>query len=153
MKDLWDPMGLALLLVILAPNLLFALTHREGFANAVSRPRLERWEQAGRFGSLAFLVLRLPFLPGGAWFSGGETLSLGLSAALAGLYCLGWALFWREDSLRKSLTLSILPSLLFLERGILTGNWPLTLFALLFAPCHIALSAGNALARRKETAL
>ena len=30
---------------------------------------------------------------------------------------------------------------------------PNLLFALLFAPCHIALSAGNALAQRKETAL
>ena len=27
MKDFWDPMGLALLLVILAPNLLFAPCH------------------------------------------------------------------------------------------------------------------------------
>ena len=114
--------GACLLAAILVPNLIFALTHRQGFENAVSCPRLERWEQVGRFGSLAFLVLRLPFLPWGEWFPGGEALSLPISAVLAALYCLGWVLFWREDSLRKSLALSILPSLLFLERGILTGN-------------------------------
>ena len=94
-----------------------------------------------------------PFWSWGGWFPGGEALSLPISAVLAALYCLGWIIFWREDSLRKSLALSILPSLLFLERGILTGNWALTLFALLFAPCHIALSARNALAQRKETGL
>ena len=114
MKDFLDPLGLALLAAILVPNLIFALTHRQGFENAVSCPRLERWEQVGRFGSLAFLVLRLPFLPWGEWFPGGEALSLPISAVLAALYCLGWVLFWREDSLRKSLALSILPSLLFL---------------------------------------
>ena len=120
MKDFFDPLGLALLAAILVPNLIFALTHRQGFENAVSCPRLERWEQVGRFGSLAFLVLRLPFLPWGEWFPGGDALSLPRSAGLA---------------------------------GILTGNWALTLFALLFAPCHITLSARNALAQRKETGL
>ena len=76
MKDFFDPLGLALLAAILVPNLIFALTHRQGFENAVSCPRLERWEQVGRFGSLAFLVLRLPFLPWGGWFPGGEALSI-----------------------------------------------------------------------------
>ena len=152
MKDFFDPSGLALLAAILAPNLIFALPHRQGLENAVSCPWLERWEQIGRFGSLAFLVLRPPFLPRGEWFPGGEALSLPISAILTALYCLGWVLFWREDSLRKSLPLSVLPSLLFLERGILTGNGALALFALVFAPCHITLSARNALAQRKETA-
>lgn len=94
----------------------------------------------GRFGSLAFLVLRPPFLP---WASGSPAARPSTARVL----------FWWEDSLRKSLALSILPSLLFLERGILTGNWALTLFALLFAPCHITLSARDALAQRKETGL
>ena len=31
MKDFFDPLGLALLAAILVPNLIFALTHRQGF--------------------------------------------------------------------------------------------------------------------------
>ena len=55
MKDFFDPLGLALQAAILVPNLIFALTHRQGFENAVSCPRLERWEQVGRFGFILLL--------------------------------------------------------------------------------------------------
>ena len=63
MKDFFDPLGLALLAAILVPNLIFAPTHRQGFENAVTCLRLERWEKAGCIGSVAFLVLRVPHLP------------------------------------------------------------------------------------------
>lgn len=41
------------------PTPLFALTHRQGFADVVSCPQLERWEQAGRFSSLAFALCHI----------------------------------------------------------------------------------------------
>lgn len=46
--------------------------------------------------------------------------------------------------MRKSLALSILPSILFLESGILSLNYPLIAAAVIAAPCHIAISALNA---------
>ncbi len=69
---------------------------------------------------------------------------------LVTLYLLGWLVFWKEDSVRKSLALAILPSLLFLERGILIANIPLLILAVLFAPCHTAISYGNAKALEKK---
>ena len=65
-------------------------------------------------------------------------------ALLVLLYLGGWAVFWREDSLRKSLTLSVLPSLLFLESAVLMRHIPLLIAAVLFAPCHILISCRNA---------
>lgn len=44
----------------------------------------------------------------------------------------------------KSLFLSIVLSILFLESGIVTGNVLLLLFEVLFAPCHILISVRNA---------
>ena len=58
--------------------------------------------------------------------------------------CLGWIVFWKEDSIRKSLYLSIIPSLLFIESGIISGNILLLIFAVIFAPCHILISYMNA---------
>ena len=62
---------------------------------------------------------------------------------LVALYCLGWIVFWKEDSIRKSLYLSIIPSLLFIESGIISGNILLLIFAVIFAPCHILISYMN----------
>ena len=51
-----------------------------------------------------------------------------------------------------ALALSILPSVLFLESGILRCYFPLIAAALLFAPCHILISYKNA-AMKREIAL
>ena len=79
-----------------------------------------------------------------------KVVTIAVSVVLVTLYLLGWLVFWKEDSVRKSLALAILPSLLFLERGILIANIPLLVLAVLFAPCHIAISYGNAKALEKE---
>ena len=64
---------------------------------------------------------------------------------LTALYCLGWAVFWKESSVRKALTLSILPSLLFLVSGVLLLHLPLLVLSVLFAVCHITISYRNAI--------
>ena len=81
----------------------------------------------------------------GYWFKQGETVYLVLGVVLVILYCLGWIIFWKENSMRKSLYLSIIPSLLFIESGIISGNILLLIFAAIFAPCHILISYMNAI--------
>lgn len=83
-------------------------------------------------------------MSGGWLFAGAETAYRIAGAALVGLYLIGWIIFWNENSMRKSLALSILPSILFLESGILSLNYPLIAAAVIAAPCHIAISALNA---------
>ena len=138
------------MVALLVPNILFAATHPDGFENRYHNPTVERLEQVGRFGCFLLMVLRIPVLCRGYWFDGGETVQLAASVVLVVLYLLGWLVFWKEDSVRKSLALAILPSLLFLERGSLMANLPLLVLAVLFAPCHIAISYGNAKALEKE---
>ena len=146
----FDGFGLLFVAALLVPNILFAATHPDGFENRYHNPTVERLEQVGRFGCFILMVLRIPVLCHGYWFDGGETVQLAVSVVLVTLYLLGWLVFWKEDSVRKSLALAILPSLLFLERGILIANIPLLVLAVLFAPCHIAISYGNAKALEKE---
>ena len=80
----------------------------------------------------------------GYWFRQGKTVYLVLGVILIILYCLGWIAFWKENSIRKSLYLSIIPSLLFIESGIISGNIILLIFVIIFAPCHILISYKNA---------
>mgnify|MGYP004530456861 CR=1 FL=1 len=142
--------GLIFVLLLLVPNLVFAVTHKDGFENLYHNKTVELLEQIGRFGCFLLEFLEIPFLCRGIFFDGGRTVYLAVGATLVALYLLGWAVFWKESSLRKAIALSVLPSLLFLESGILTLNLPLIAFALLFAPCHTIIGVKNALAEREK---
>ena len=80
----------------------------------------------------------------GYWVKQVETVYLVLGVLLVALYCVGWIVFWKEDSIRKTLYLSIIPSLLFIESGIISDNILLLILAVIFAPCHILISYMNA---------
>ena len=144
--------GLEFVSAIMIPNIAFAMTHRDGFENLFRNRTVEVLEQIGRFGCFFLMVIQPETLCRDDWFTGATQVYLWLGAALVLLYCAGWVVFWREDSVRKALALSILPSVLFLESGILRCYFPLIAAALLFAPCHILISYKNA-AMKREIAL
>ena len=136
--------GLIFVIVILIPNVVFAITCKDEFENRYQNKLVESLEQIGRFGCFFSMFLTIPFMNSGYWFKQGKTVYLVLGVILVVLYCLGWIVFWKKDSIRKSLYLSIIPSLLFIESGIISGNILLLIFALIFAPCHILISYMNA---------
>ena len=142
--------GTVFVILLLLPNLIFAVSHRDGFENRYQNKKVEYAEQIGRFGSFVFMIFCPPLIRIGWWFRGAKTAYLIIGSVLVGLYLFGWVLFRKEDSVRKSLMLSILPSLLFLESGILTGNFPLILFSALFASGHIILSYQNAKLKKRK---
>ncbi len=136
--------GLIFVIIILIPNIIFAYTNKDGFQNNYNNKIVETFEQIGRFGCFIFMFLTPPFLNLGFKINGAKTAYIITGAILVALYCLGWIVFRKENSVRKSLALSILPSALFLESGILSLNFPLIALALIFAPCHIIISYKNA---------
>lgn len=136
--------GLVFVIVILVPNIVFAATNNDGFENKVDYGKLELFEQIGRFSCFIFMFLCIPGLSRGFWFDDAEKVYVIAGTTIVLLYVFGWIVFWNESSVRKSLALSILPSLLFLESGVLALNYPLIVGSLVFAPCHIAISYMNA---------
>ena len=134
--------GLAFMAVILVPNLVFALRCREGFAHPPTNRALELLEQIGRFGCFAFMILPGP----GFGFSSDEALALYLivDALLALAYCVIWIVCFRRPGIFRTLSLSILPSILFLFSGVMSHSILLTLSSLIFAPSHIAISSQSA---------
>ncbi len=136
--------GLAMVAVILIPNIVFAIRCKDGFANQWHNPAVETAEQIGRFGCFGFMIFNIPGTWFGWWSDETFTLYLVVDAILAALYCLIWILCFRKSSVFRALALSILPSLLFLFSGIMSRSILLTLAAVIFAPSHILLSYQNA---------
>lgn len=137
--------GLIFIVVILIPNIVFAITCKDGFENRYKNKLVGLLEQIGRFGCFFSMFLIILFMSKGYWFKQWKTVYLVLGVILVILYCLGWIAFWKENSIRKSLYLSIIPSLLFIESGIISGSILLLIFAVIFAPCHILISYMNAI--------
>ncbi|MGN0801232.1 MAG: hypothetical protein ACI4MF_01420 [Candidatus Faecivicinus sp.] len=136
--------GLIFMAIIMIPNVLFMRKHPEGLENAWHNPLAEALEQIGRFGCFALMIFNIP----GAWFgfASDEAFALYLivDSALVLCYCGIWAVCFRRNSRFRALSLSILPSALFLFSGIVSRSVPLVLAAALFAPCHILISWKNA---------
>lgn len=136
--------GLIFVAVILIPNIIFAAKNKDGFQNFYQNKFVEIFEQIGRFGCFITMFFTPPFLNLGFKINGAKTAYIITGAVLVALYCLGWIVFRKENSVRKSLALSIIPSVLFLESGLLSLNFPLIILSLIFAPCHIIISYKNA---------
>ena len=145
MNKYFNIYGLIFVIIILFPNIIFAYSCKDGFENHYENKLVEIMEQIGRFGCFISMFLVIPFLNKGFWFKSGKIIYVAWGSVLVTLYCIGWIIFWKEDSIKKSLYLSIVPSLLFIESGIISGNFQLLVFAIIFAPCHILISYVNSI--------
>lgn len=137
--------GLVLVAIIMIPNIIFAMKCKDGFDNLWVNKPVEMMEQIGRFACFGLMIVQIP----GTWFGfwSDETFAtyLILNCILVGLYCLVWIVCFKKNSLFRALTLSILPSILFLFSGVMSRSILLIVGALIFAPCHILISYKNAL--------
>lgn len=148
--NLLNVYGLFFMIVIMIPNIVFAVRCKEGFENLWENRTLEVLEQIGRFGCFAMMIFIIPGIPFG--FSSDEAFALYLigDGILVFLYCLIWIFCFRNNSVFRALSLSILPSVLFLFSGIMSRYVPLIVAALMFAPCHIMISYKNAKLAQSE---
>lgn len=136
--------GLVFMLVIMTPNIVFAIKNKDDFHNLWGNRIVETFEQIGRFGCFGFMVVIIPNC--GFGFSSNEAFVVYLIAdiALITAYCLIWIICFKKKSVFKALALSVIPSVLFLLSGILSHYLPLCIASVIFAPCHIAISYKNA---------
>ena len=136
--------GLIMVAVIMIPNILFAMTCKDGFVNKWNDKFVETVEQIGRFGCFGFMIISIPGTWFGWWSDEAFAVYLVVDALLVTLYCVIWAICFRKSSVFRALALSIIPSVLFLFSGIMSRSILLTIAAVLFAPSHILISYQNA---------
>lgn len=135
--------GLGFMVVIMIPNIIFAVKCRDGFENKWNNRAVECLEQLGRFGCFATMIVNIPGTWFGWWSDEAFAVYLIVDTVLAALYCVIWIVCFRKSSVFRALTLSVIPSILFLFSGILSRSILLTVSAALFAPSHILISYKN----------
>lgn len=136
--------GLIFIVVIMIPNIVFAIKCKGGFNNKWRNKYVEVIEQVGRFGCFGFMIINIPGTSFGWWSDEAFALYLIVDAILVMLYCAIWVIYFRRNSVFRALALSIIPSILFLFSGIMNRSVLLIIASVLFAPNHIVISYKNA---------
>ncbi|MGN0783546.1 MAG: hypothetical protein ACI4M0_04310 [Christensenellales bacterium] len=136
--------GLIFIVVIMIPNVVFAIKRKDGFENKWDNKFVEFTEQAGRFGCFGFMIFNIPGTWFGWWSDEAFALYLIVDGILVMLYCAIWIICFKKNSVFRALALSVIPSALFLFSGIISRSVLLTVASVLFAPSHIAISYRNA---------
>ena len=136
--------GLFFIVVIMIPNILFAIKCKDGFDNKWNNKCVEVIEQAGRFGCFGFMIINIPGTWFGWWSDEAFALYLIVDVVLVMLYYAIWIICFKRNSIFRALVLSAIPSIMFLFSGIMSRSVLLTIASLLFAPSHIVISYRNA---------
>lgn len=136
--------GLVFIAVIMIPNIIFAVKHKDAFDNRNQNKAIEIIEQIGRFGCFGFMIFNIPSTWFGWWSDEAFSIYLLVDALLIVLYLTLWIVCWRKNNVFRALALSIIPSVIFLFSGIMCRSLLLIISSLLFAPTHIFISYKNA---------
>ncbi len=136
--------GVFFILVIMIPNIIFAIKCKGKFENKFKNKILELLEQIGRYGCFCFMMFIVPNTSFG--FSSDEAFALYLiiNTCLVFVYCVVWAICFKKDNMFKAISLSVIPSVVFLFSGFMSHSVPLIISAIIFAPTHIFISCKNA---------
>ena len=135
--------GLAIMVVIILPNIIFAMCKKSKQSTHNESKLLSAFEQVGRFGCIVTMVFNIPFVTLNFWFEKALIVYLSVNGALCLLYILIWIFCWNKNGKFKALSLSVIPSIIFLFSGIIIANIPLIVFSVIFAISHITISSKN----------
>lgn len=136
--------GLVFMTVIMIPNILFAVKHRDAFQNRHPNKALETVEQIGRIGCCCFMIFNIPGTWFGWWSDEAFAVYLIADSLLVVLYCVIWVMFRNRPGVFRALALSMIPSVLFLFSAVMSRSVFLLIASVLFAPAHILISCRNA---------
>lgn len=125
----------------MVPNIIYAVRHKNQTA-AYRNKAAEIAEQIGRYGCFVFMIFNIPYTYFDFWFDRAFEVYLSVNGVLCLAYLLSWIIF--RHSKPKALSLSIIPSAIFIFSAIILANIPLAVLSVIFAVSHITISWKNA---------
>ena len=137
--------GLVIITIIMVPNLIFAIKHKEDFDNKYKNKAVVIMEQIGRYACLFLMVFNIPFTYFNFWFDHALAVYVSVNVILCCVYLTFWIICWNRNGKLRALSLSIIPTVIFLFSGVVLANIPLVVFAILFGVNHILLSYRNSI--------
>lgn len=136
--------ALAFIIIIMIPNIMFAIKCQNGFENKWNNKVVIFFEQIGRYGCFGFMIINIPGTWFGWWSDEAFAVYLIVNAILLIFYCAIWFIYRLKNSIFKALALSIIPSAAFIFSGIMCRSILLIIASIVFAPSHILISYKNA---------
>ncbi len=143
--DWFNYYGLGIMALIMVPNIIYAVKHKDGAENKYANKAVEILEQTGRYACFVFMIFNIPYTYFNFWFAGALAVYLSVNGVLCLAYCIFWIILFNKGGLLKAVSLSVIPSVIFIFSGVMLLSVPLIAFAVLFAVCHITISVKNAL--------
>lgn len=141
--DWFNYYGLAIMAVIMIPNIIYAVKCKdEGLQNNCNKAVVFA-EQIGRYGCFVFMIFNIPYTYFNFWFNYAFEVYLSVNGVLCLAYLIFWAIRRNKKGKLKALSLSIIPSCIFLFSGIVLASVPLIIFSVVFAVNHIIISCKN----------
>ena len=134
--------------IIMAPNIIYAVKHKDDPALTYRNKKIEIAEQIGRYGCFILMIFNIPHTYFNFWFDYALEVYLIVNGLLCFAYLLFWLICYKQSGLLKAVSLSVIPSFIFLFSGIILAYIPLIVFAVLFGITHIFISCKSALQTR-----
>lgn len=135
--------GLAVMAIVMIPNIIYAVKHKNDETHYNNKAVVVA-EQIGRYGCFALMIFNIPYTYFDFWFDRALTVYLSINGALCLAYLVFWIVCRNSNGKLRALSLSIIPSVIFLFCGIVLAYIPLIVFAVIFAASHISISYKNA---------
>lgn len=135
--------GLVFIAIIMIPNIIFAICHKDAFENKYKNKTVEILEQIGRYACFILMIFNIPYTYFDFWFKYALIVYLTANGFLCLSYLIIWVICWDKNNKFKALSLSIIPSVIFMFSGVMLANIPLIVFAVLFGVNHILISYKN----------
>ena len=136
--------GLAVMAIVMIPNIIYAVKHQNDQTESYGNKTVIVAEQIGRYGCFALMIFNIPYTYFNFWFDHALTVYLSVNGTLCLAYLIFWIVCRNTNGKLRALSLSIIPSLIFLFCGIVLAYIPLIVFAVIFAASHISISYKNA---------
>jgi hypothetical protein len=96
------------------------------------------------------MIFNIPYTYFHFWFDYALIVYLSVNGSLLLAYLAFWIICRKQNGKLKALSLSVIPSCVFLFSGIVLAYIPLIVFAVIFAIAHITLSYKNAVIPTKN---
>lgn len=134
--------GVLIIVLMMIPNLIYARRNPHMENKCTCKPMLIL-EQLGRYGSMAMMVFPLFVWEFGFTSAAAFIIWAALCGVLLLAYFISWGFYFQKPSLSSALWLAILPSAIFILRGVFLHHWLLTAFGVIFAVGHIYITWYN----------
>lgn len=128
--------GLIIVILLLIPNIIYAIKHRGEPRPPVSKTALIL-ENIGRYACMLLMVLNIGLMEFGFGSIIGLLVYLFGNASLLIAYWICYMTYLKKPSKDLSILLSIIPVIIFLLSGLALRHWLLVAAAILFGAAHI----------------